>query len=228
MLQLYQLQDKIEGFLYRHFTYGDLLEIADRHGIIVIEKQPFHDELKDMPAIGCNIDGTFFILISDRVDNPNKRWYYLGHELGHYFLHNGICAFYRINLNAKKISGQHTKYKEIMEAEANLFAKFSFLPLEYVREKFEKRFIFDDAECPDIVDDIVQYTLGKLDQSRLPKDMVRLTRLVHCILDSYLIVLGLKNVLYAQNGHLKHIIELVREVDMWQTPGDLKIKETVQ
>lgn len=218
MLRFYQVQDRIDGFFHKHFTYEALLELVEQHDIILVDNYPFPDDISHMKSVGFHSDDEkFYIVISDKVVNPNSKWYYLGHELGHYFLHKEEDAFFTVDLDECTITDERSGFLEVMEAEANLFSKFLFLPLETVRGKANLHLFDTNGE---MVGDLVNYTLDKLKDPK-PKDLVRLNHLVGCILDSYLIFLGIQNVYQAQNGHMEHVMDLVKQVEIFETPIEL-------
>jgi len=218
MLRFCQVESKIDGFFYNHFTYEDLVKIAEENDIILIDNQEFPEVISEMKSLGFHTDDEkFYILISDKVTNPNSKWYYLGHELGHFFLHRVEDAFYTVDLKKGEITDKRCEHLEVMEAQANLFSKFLFLPLDLVREKAPKYLC---SETDTIVEEFVDYILDKLKDPK-PTNKVRLTSLVTCIIDSYLIFLGFQNVIYAQNGHMNHIIELVKKIEIFEKPEKL-------
>lgn len=97
---------------------NNLINIMESNGILITETS-MHSEKLD--AVSTWVNSRPIIALTDNDESASRRRFNLAHELGHILLHFGIENIFELD---------NTKYKKILESQANQFASDLLLPDE--------------------------------------------------------------------------------------------------
>lgn len=95
---------------------NDLSHVLEANGIIIAETNM---SSRKLDAVSQFIDGRPFIALTDNHESAVRRRFSEAHEVGHIILHNSIESIFALD---------NTKYKKVLEYQANYFASCFLMP----------------------------------------------------------------------------------------------------
>lgn len=221
MLRIYEVTGKLDGFLFKHLPYEALVKfVEDDPRILYVPDAQFPEELQgSLSSIAYWYKDKFVIAISERVETVNSKWYKLAHELGHYFLHPREYAPYVVDLKSGEFKDvRHTvPFGNIVEAEANIFSKLTFLPLEFVRTRMESCNLWEEPVPESLVTEVLDWCMERFREPK-PQTIEKLKSKVACMLESYCVLLALQNVLDIHCIEMNGFLDSKKVNDAFECP----------